>query len=268
MSHDDGEGENPNPFAPRAAPSAPNPFGGAASGNPFGAPASAPNPFQTPPAAAPNPFDAVMGQAPAAPPKPEQDDDEEQGSPITLLPPMKPDGAPPPGRSDDAMEALGLELAEPPPPAPTPKKSRPELQEWGAEFPVSNSGEPGEKPDLAAVSRTSSPRMAALPPPKKSRTWVLAVLGLLALAIGGGVAKKAFDLKASEDRRKAARADDVSSTDKLLELGIRPDNAPDCWVRDQGFTFRYRNSAGEEVSVASIEDIPVLYRSGASCSPL
>jgi hypothetical protein len=270
MSNDEGDGNSPNSLAPRATPSSPNPFGAAAPSpaNPFGlaapaapspfggtAPAS-PNPFQTAPPAAPNPFDAVMGGPPAqAAPAPAE-------GPITLLPPMKTAPA-----KSAALDMLGLELDErapAPEPEPGKKAPRPELQHWGQDFPGTNSDERA-KPDRREATRPPSPGIKALAPPKKRAAWPSLVVGVAVLGIGGAIAKKVIEAKEAEQRREATKAAMVSGADQLLALGIRPENAPDCWVRDKGFDFEYKGAAGDVVSVTSIEDVPTLYRSGAKC---
>lgn len=248
MSRDDGEGKPPNPFA-TPSPGAPNPFADLMGG---------------PPAEAPNPFAGVAPPAPAAaPPVPE-------GPAITVTRASKmtpPPGAKPAAPDDgagggDMMEMLGLDVEERAPPPPQ-KKIRPELEEWRSEMSHAPATDPGQPLNLAAAS---NPRIQALPPEKKGgvQKYIAIAVGVLVVVALGGIVPRV--LKASGDDAEPA-GPQLSETDQLLQLGIRPENAPDCFTRDQGFKFSYADSGGQTVTVNSIADIPPLYRLGARCIP-
>lgn len=160
------------------------------------------------------------------------------------------------------MEMLGLEVEERAPPPPV-KKVRPELDEWRSEMAHGPAGAPSEVPNLAAAS---SPRVKALPPPKKggAQKFFAIAAGLVVVIALVGIGQRV--LKGGGDDAEAQGAT-LSETDQLLQLGIRPENAPDCFTRDQGFTFSYLDSGGAPVVVKSISDVPPLYRLGAKCVP-
>lgn len=218
-----------------------------------------PNPFATPTATgSDNPFDDIMGAAPEAAPNPFA------GNPITIQrlsaqqggPPGAPPAAPPPAAEQSSGLDTGPAYAPPPPPKPV----RPELQEWRQEIPRSGAT-PEEPPNLATAS---SPRVKALPPPKKSPLATYATIGVVVLlfVVGLGVTQRFLK---KDDKGATQPGPQQTNADQLLQLGIRPENAPDCWTRDQGYKFSYLDSAGKNVVVASIDDVPMLYRGGAKC---
>lgn len=161
------------------------------------------------------------------------------------------------------MAALGLDIEERAPP-PKQKTVRPELEEWRSS--MTNGGPPstGETPNLASVS---NPRMQALAPPKRSGAlkYVGIAVGVLVVLAGAGIAQRL--LAGGGEQGDTASAATLSETDQLLQLGIRPENAPDCFTRDQGFDFSYVDSGGQTVTVKSIADVPLLYRINAKCLP-
>ncbi len=231
------------------------------------------NPFATPSTGASNPFEDIMGAAPAAAPNPFAGNSpaappsaELETPAITVIPAAKPppSAAPDvPAQSGDAMSMLGLDVEERTPP-PSKKAVRPELEEWRSEMAHGATLPPDAPPNLAAAS---NPRMHALAPPKRAgavKYVVIAVVVLIVVALGG-IAQRV--LKGGGSDEALATGAPLSQTDQLLELGIRPENAPDCFTRDKGFQFSYLDSGGKSVVVKSIADVPTLYRMGAKCLP-
>lgn len=161
------------------------------------------------------------------------------------------------------MAALGLEVEAHAPP-PKQKAIRPELQEWSAEITTGAGMRAGEAPSFATVS---NPRMQALPPPKKSGTLKYAALAVVGAVVVLAGVKTVPRLLAGKDATSTTSQTALSETDQLLQLGIRPENAPDCFTRDQGFKFSFVDSGGQTVTVKSIADVPVLYRINARCIP-
>lgn len=244
----DGDGKPPNPFATP----------GPGAGNPFE------DIMGTAPASAPNPFAQNAAPAPASAPQPSEPPANEPPA-ITLIRASKTDtpAAPPaPVGGGDAMEALGLDIEERKPP-PKQKQVRPELEEWRSEMAYGAATPTAEPPNLASVS---NPRIQALPPAKKGGAlkYVAIAVAVVVVIAGAGIAQRVL---AGSSEGEAGPAETLSEADQLLQLGIRPENAPDCFTRDKGFDFSFVESSGKTVTVASIADVPVLYRINAKCLP-
>lgn len=149
---------------------------------------------------------------------------------------------------------------------PTPKKRlRPELEEWSQEL---TTGEHAIPPGPAILGPASAADLPVKPPGGAGKKAALAVLLLCAL---GGVAY--LMLSGGSDavptvtgERKVAEGEQKQA-DPRPALGLRPENAPDCWVRDEGFRFVYRTASGEEKTVSRIIDVPPLSRLSAKCIP-
>lgn len=250
----DGEGKPPNPFAPHRTATS-NPFDDLMGGDA----ASAPNPFGGP-----------------APPSLNMDPD---GPPaITVLRNPQGDNAPSPPKApsppaanaapnvgQDAMAALGLELAPREPP-PKSKAVRPELAEWRMEV-TTGAGVVATMPPRQPAA--SNPRLQALPPSKKGgplKKVIGAAVVVIVVLAGASIGKRVLD-QASKEPAAPQVDEGLSQTDQLLQLGIRPENAPDCFTQDKGFQFSFVDSSGQTVVVNSIADVPVLYRINARCLP-
>ena len=230
-----------------------------------------PNPFATPGPGGANPFDDIMGSAPASAPNPfapgavpKSGASPDEPPAITLIRASKSDAPPAPapsGGGEAVMEALGLDVEERAPP-PKQKAVRPELEEWRSGMAHGAAAQPGDAPNLASVS---SPRLPVQQENKGGAlNYVAIAVGVVVVLAGVGIGQRVL---AGGGEAEGESGQALSEVDQLLELGIRPENAPDCFTRDQGFDFSYVDSGGGTVVAKSIADVPVLYRINAKCLP-
>ena len=89
------------------------------------------------------------------------------------------------------------------------------------------------------------------------------VIGLGLLGVGGKV------LYAKLTKKDAVVVDspDTGEDEFVRRMQADAENAPDCWERDDGFSFVYKSKSGEKVKVDTIAEIPVLFRKNAVCVP-
>lgn len=91
------------------------------------------------------------------------------------------------------------------------------------------------------------------------------VVLLAVVAVGGKVAYTKLN-KPKADATVERRVE--TETDAFVrQMQAQGENAPDCWTTDDGYSFVYKDEAGERVRVGTIAEVPVLYRKASVCVP-
>jgi hypothetical protein len=86
---------------------------------------------------------------------------------------------------------------------------------------------------------------------------------LVAIALGGKIVYAKMTKKAPSVVESRSTETDAF----VRRMQADAENAPDCWTTDDGYSFVYKNEAGEMVKVETVAEVPVLYRKNSVCVP-
>ena len=115
-----------------------------------------------------------------------------------------------------------------------------------------------EGPDVKASASKTQSHAESLPS-RNAKSRIARFIGIFIIAlIAGGGASIFFE----QTKSKSASSD---ASDLTVESQTRPPGAPDCWQGNDGYRFAYVDNNNQRQLVDTLEEVPRLYRAGASC---
>lgn len=140
---------------------------------------------------------------------------------------------------------------------------RERLAQWQEEF---TQNLPARSP-MAAVAptepNTNELGSSFAPPVRAGKNLLWLVVGL-ATALGIWATQLRLD-PATPDPLAAQPIDDAPVTELYEPVLSAPPFAPECWRRDEGFRFRYKDASDKIQTVDRVTQVPTLYRRNAEC---